>query len=168
MSIDNKTIGKIVALLVAALIFILTLQTIDDWASVGVSKGCEPFCRAVYPFFHANLLHAALNVWCLLSIVFIHDISIWRLLFSYGVAITIPNLFLYTSPTVGLSCVVFVLFGTISFEVARVLYYQIWMIVYLVLGFLFPTTNGWVHLYCYAAGFVFALLNKPIKQSNDE
>ena len=63
---------------------------------------------------------------------------------------------------------VFALFGRISFEVKRKLYYQAWMIAYLVIGFLFPNVNAWIHLYCYAIGFAVALINKPIKISKNE
>lgn len=57
----------------------------------------------------------------------------------------------------------FALFGSLSFEVGRKVYYQLWMLTYLIIGFLFPGTNAWVHLYCYLAGCLIALLNKPVK-----
>ena len=157
--------GKISALIVAILVPCLVLHGSHDWSAVGIYNGCRLSCRMLYPFYHAGLLHAALNVWCLLSVVFIYNVSLWRLILSYVIATTIPSLFLPPTPTVGLSGVVYVLFGTISFEVGRKLYYQLWMLLYLAVGFLFPNTNAWVHLYCYAAGFAVALFNKPIKIS---
>lgn len=160
---DKKKAGKISALIVAILVFILAIQCTQDWLAVGIYSGCGLSCRLLYPFYHANLLHAILNAWCLLSIVFIYDTSIWRLTLAYIIAVTIPSLFLSVIPTVGLSGVVFALFGSISFEVGRKLYYQLWMLVYLATGFLFPNTNAWVHLYCYIVGLLVALLNKPVK-----
>ena len=83
-----------------------------DWEVVGVYTGCDLYGRILYPFFHANLLHATLNAWCLLSIVFIYDIKIWRLLLSYIIAATIPIDTLgnfvdnMTLPTVGLSAMI--------------------------------------------------------------
>ena len=87
---------------------------------------------------------------------------------AYVIAVTVPvdtlgSFINIASPTVGLSAVVFVLFGSISFEVVRKWYYQGWMLLYLVVGFLFPNTNAWLHLYCYLAGLLVALLNKPVK-----
>lgn len=164
----RRKVEKVTALLTGIVVICLSLYC-KDWHSVGIYVGCEVQGRMLYPFFHANILHAALNVWCLLSLVFIYDIKMWRLLITYVIAVTIPITALsslvggMTSPTVGLSGVVFALFGTISFEVIRKWYYQAWMIGYLILGFLFPATNAWLHLYCYLVGFLVALLNKPIK-----
>lgn len=160
---DKKKAAKAISLLVSILVFCLSLQDISDWSAVGIYSGCRLSCRVLYPFYHAGLLHAILNAWCLLSIVFIYDITLWRLALAYAIAIFIPSLCLSHIPTVGLSGLVFALFGSISFEVGRKVYYQLWMIAYLIIGFVFPNTNAWVHLYCYLAGCAVALLNKPIK-----
>lgn len=160
---DKKKAAKVTSLLVSVIVLCLALQGPHDWYSVGIHLGCRPSCRMLYPFYHAGIIHASLNAWCLLSITFIYDITLWRLALAYVMATTIPSLFLSHIPTVGLSGVVFMLFGSISFDVERKLYYQLWMFLYLAAGFLFPNTNAWVHLYCYAAGFTLALLNKPVK-----
>ncbi len=142
----------------------LSLCGIDDWQSVGIYAGCGLWGRVLYPFFHASILHAALNAWCLLSVVFMYDVSRLRLLFAYVIAATVPvGAFGMAMPTVGLSGVVFVLFGSLSFEVQRKAYYQVWMLFYLAMGFVFPNTNAWLHLYCYVIGVVAGVLNKPIK-----
>lgn len=160
---DKKKAGKISALVISILVFCLALQHVDNWEAVGIYSGCGLTCRVLYTFYHANLLHALLNAWCLLSVVFIYDTSVWRLLIAYIIACTIPVVCLSDVPTVGLSGVVFALFGSISFEVERKAYYQLWMLAYLFVGFLFPNTNAWVHLYCYIVGLLVALLNKPVK-----
>lgn len=160
---DKKKAGKILALIIAILVYILAIQGTQDWLVVGIYSGCGLSCCLLYPFYHANLLHAILNAWCLLSVVFIYDTSLWRLVIAYIIAVSVPSFCLSDIPTVGLSGVVFALFGSISFEVERKAYYQLWMLAYLVVGFLFPNTNAWVHLYCYIAGVAIALLNKPVK-----
>lgn len=166
---DTRKMEKVAALVVATVIVCLSYPSTWDWQTVGIHVGCSLPGRLLYPFFHASILHAALNAWCLLSIIFTYNIKIGRLLLSYIIAVTIPidtlgsfidNMAL---PTVGLSTVVFVLFGSISFEVLRKWYYQAWMLFYLTVGFIFPNTNAWLHLYCYLAGWVIALMNKPIK-----
>ena len=86
---------------------------------------------------------------------------------AYLIAVTIPVDTLapflpFDNPTVGLSGVVYVLFGSISFDVLRKRYYQCWMLFYITVGFLIPNTNAWLHLYCYLCGLIVALLNKPI------
>lgn len=160
---DKKKAAKAMSLLVSILVFCLSLQDMTDWYAVGIYTGCGLGCRMLYPFYHANVLHATLNAWCLLSVIFIYDISLWRFFLSYIIAVTIPSFCLSGIPTVGLSGVVFALFGSISFEVQRKAYYQLWMLAYLVAGFLSPNTNALVHLYCYMAGGAVALLNKPVK-----
>ncbi len=160
---DKKKAAKAMSLLVSILVFCLSLQDMTDWYAVGIYTGCGLGCRMLYPFYHANVLHATLNAWCLLSVIFIYDISLWRFFLSYIIAVTIPSFCLSGIPTVGLSGVVFALFGSISFEVQRKAYYQLWMLAYLVAGFLFPNTNALVHLYCYMVGGAVALLNKPVK-----
>ena len=166
---DKKKAAKATSLLISIIVFCLSLQDMADWSAVGIFTGCGLGCRMLYPFYHANLLHATLNAWCLLSVIFIYDISLWRLAFAYIIAISFPVDALaclgveVLDPTVGLSGVVFAIFGSISFEVQRKAYYQLWMLAYLVAGFLFPNTNALVHLYCYLAGGAVALLNKPVK-----
>ena len=160
---DEKKAAKTTSIIASILVFCLSLQNIADWTTVGIYSGCGLGCRLSYPFFHVGILHALLNAWCTLSVVFIYDISLFRLCLAYVIAVFVPSYCLSDIPTVGLSGLVFVLFGSISFEVQRKAYYQLWMLAYLVAGFLFPNTNALVHLYCYMAGGAVALLNKPVK-----
>lgn len=156
---------KICALALGAVVCVIACVGVSDFHAVGIYSGCGVWQRLAYPFFHAGLLHAVLNVWCFVCLMFIYDISLLRVLVGYACAVAFP-LWLFPSsvPTVGLSGVVFFLFASISFEVVRRWYYQSWMVAYLAVGFLFPDTNGWLHLYCYVCGFVVALLNFPIRR----
>lgn len=159
---------KVTSLLLAVIVIALSLLKLSDLHEVGIYVGGSWVGRVLYPFFHSGIIHATLNAWCLISLVFIYNIRLQRLILAYIVAITFPidtlSLVLPISklPTIGLSGVVFFLFGSISFEVGRKLYYQAWMIFYLAVGFVFPYTNAWLHLYCYLSGFLFSLLNYPI------
>jgi membrane associated rhomboid family serine protease len=164
----TRKVEKVAAIVIALSVTVLSVVHIGDWSSVGIYSSCPLSNRLIYPFFHAGFIHAVLNAWCLLSIVFIYDVSVWRMLFAYVAAVTMPvdtfGAFLsLDSPTVGLSGVVYVLLGSISFEVARKRFFQLWMLFYIAVGFLFPNTNAWLHLYCYLCGFAFALLNKPME-----
>lgn len=166
---DKRKNEKIAALVVGVGLILLSFVGISNIQSIAICSGCGLIPRLLYPFFHVNLLHVLLNVWCLLSLVFMYDITWRRLLVSYLVAATIPvdtlGTFLSSmnTPTIGLSGIVYFLFATISFEVVRKYYYQSWMVFYLIVGFFFPNMNAWLHLYCYVAGLIYALLNKPIK-----
>ena len=155
--------GKVAALVVALVVVCIAIAGPYDWQTVGIYDGCSLSGRAVYPFFHANVLHAALNAWALLSIVFLYDRTVWRLLLAYIVAVTAPvGIMGMSAPTVGLSGVVYCLYGSLSFEVARKWYFQGWLLFYLAVGFFFPNTNAWLHVYCYAVGLLGGLLTKPI------
>ena len=119
---DARKVEKITALLISAMIVCLSFSREWDWQTVGIYAGSNMPERLLYPFFHTNMFHALLNSWCLLSIIFIYDIGIGRLLSAYMIAVTVPvdTLGYFTtmdSPTVGLSGLVFALFGSISFEV---------------------------------------------------
>lgn len=160
---EKRKNEKVASIVVSLSVIAITMFYTRDLQSVGIYSGSPFYTRLTYSFFHANILHAMLNAWCLLSIVFIYDINMIRLSLSYMSAISIPSSLLGNVPTVGLSGIVFFLFASISFEVNRKVYYQAWMIFYLVLGFIFPNSNGIIHLYCYIMGLSYALLNKPIK-----
>lgn len=131
----------------------------DDW---GVVRDCDIARRLCYSLVHASLLHALVNVWCLMSVVFIYDISLWRLLTAYIIAVSVPGFALSEVPTVGLSTVCYALMGSLSFEVRRKAYFQGWMIFYIGIGFLFPGVNAIIHVYGYVAGLIVGLLNAPM------
>ena len=160
-------VEKASAVVIALVVTVLSVFHIAGWHSVGIYAHAPLSARLLYPFFHAGVLHAALNAWCLLSLVFFYKITWKRMLVAYIIAVTVPvdtlgGFLPFDNPTVGLSGVVYVLFGSISFEVLHKRYYQCWMLFYITVGFLMPNTNAWLHLYCYLCGLVVALLNKPI------
>ncbi|WP_311561249.1 rhomboid family intramembrane serine protease [Prevotella bivia] len=159
---------KATSLLLALTVIVLSLTGFSDWSSIGIHAGGSWVGRLLYPFFHASVVHASLNTWCFICLMFIYDIKLTRVFVAYIVSVSFPidTLSSFISfpplPTVGMSGVVFFLFGSISFEVRKKLYYQSWMLFYLIVGFFFPNTNAWLHLYCYLCGVVFSLLNYPI------
>lgn len=149
------------AVLVLTVILIAFYLFADVSKTIGLHAGCSWGCRLAYPFLHASLLHVIGNCWALLSVVFIYDVSWGSLLLAYLVAITIPDAFLPASNIVGLSGVVMYLFGRVSLQAKRKIYYQAWMAFFIAFGFLFVNVAGWLHLYCYVAGLLVAALNTP-------
>lgn len=156
---DNRNISKSISLIVAVTVLAGALVYVPDWSVVGVFRGCPLIARFGYSFFHASILHAFVNVWCLLGIAFLYEVSPWRLLSAYMIALFVPDIALSDIPTVGLSCICYALLGSLSFEVKRKLYFQICMVIYIAVGFLFPAVNVAIHLYGYIAGLIVALLN---------
>lgn len=166
---DCRKNEKITALATVAACIVMALYT---WRNglhgMGICAGCDCSARLMYPFLHASLLHALINGYVLLAIVFRYDITIHRLLLAYAVAASVPADTLagiaptMRIPTVGLSGIVFFLLGSISFQVQRKAYFQSWMAFYLIVGWIMPGINPMLHLYSYIAGLIVALLNKPI------
>ena len=154
--------AKTTALIIAVLTLILSFIYIPDWTMIGVARDCPLAARIVYSLFHASPIHAIINAWCLLSIVFIYEISIWRLLIAYIVAVVVPDFLLSEVPTVGLSCVCYFLLGTLIFEVRRKLYFISCIVLYIAVGFLFPSVNAVIHIYGYIVGLMVGLLNTPV------
>lgn len=158
----------------AAVLIILTLCTFSVSASsVGISAyHASMFQRIVYPFFHAGIIHALMNVWVFLCIVFYYNTPLWKILAAYIIAVTFPITTLYSmfgveylsDYTVGLSGVCFALAGSISFNVQRKLYWQFCMAATIGFGFFFPCVNAVLHLYCYIVGLLIGILDMPIKR----
>lgn len=159
----TQNISKLVTLLISASCLLIAALYKGDWQSVGIFTDADILQRLTYSFFHASLLHALINIWCLLAIVFIYDVSSIKLLVAYLIAVVAPGCVLHNIPTVGLSAVCFALFGSIAFQVRRKLYYNACIIFYIALGFLFPLVNGWLHFYSYVAGLLVGFLSMPIQ-----
>lgn len=85
---------KAVSLLISIIVCCLALQDIQDWSEVGIFKDCGPGCRMSYPFYHVNIIHAALNAWCLLSVVFSYTMCHYGAWYSHTFP---PYLFQYSA-----------------------------------------------------------------------
>lgn len=155
-------IEKTSGLLITAAILLSAMVYVPDWSVVGVSKDCDILQRIGYSIFHASFIHAAVNAWCFVSILFLYEVSWCKMFLAYVIAVAVPDFVLSTTPTVGLSAVCFALLGMVAFQVKRKLYYNGCMALYIALGFLFPLVNGWLHLYSYVAGLLVGFLNMPI------
>lgn len=166
---ENRKTTKTICLLCGLILIILSLFDFNDWGAVGIYTNCNLIGRFSYHFFHVNLLHSMINVWCLLSIVFIYDIVIKHISLAYIIASTIPiNLIgsaipTLNTPTIGLSAIIFVLYGLLSFSVVKKLMYQGYMLFFLAVGFFVPNVSAVIHLYCYLVGCLLSLFNHLIK-----
>ncbi len=162
--------SKNTTLILSAVVLLLCLVDVT-YNEVGLFDGASWINRAIFPLFHGSIYHALLNVWCLLSIVFYYNIPIGQFICAYIVSVTIPIDFLSNiipslptdTPIVGLSGVCYTLLGKCSWRSTHKVYYNIFITINLILGFIIPNICGWLHLYCYAAGLLIGALNKPIR-----
>lgn len=153
---------KYAGVIISLSIILISLLYTPDWTSLGIRRGSDIADRLSYPFLHASFLHAAINSWCLLSIIFRYDIS-WRyLMIAYAIAVSVPDCLLFSTPTVGLSALCFASMGMILFKVKRKLFYNLYLCILLAAGFIAPGVNGWIHLYSYVAGLLVGCLDAPI------
>ena len=127
----SRVIEKNAALFIAAAVFAASFIYVPDWYVVGISSDCGFLQRLGYSFFHASFVHAALNAWCLISVLFLYEISWRRLAVAYFIAVAAPQFVLSSVPTVGLSAACFALFGLIAFQVKRKFYYNGCMALYI-------------------------------------
>ena len=152
------------ACVIASVCLLLSLKQPDFWHT-GLFPGCGIRGHLLFQFYHASVVHAALNCYCFILTVYRFKLSVFRIATALGTAAIFPVSILPAPdlPTVGLSGAVYFLFGSLSFAVARKLYWQGWMAVYLAVGLLMPQTNGFLHLWCYLAGTAFAFLEKKFR-----
>ena len=139
----------------------------------GLHAGCSMAERLAYPFLHANLLHAGLNVYVLLSAGFLYDVSPRQLLLSYLIAISFPvtqlstiNSQLSTNTTVGLSGINYALMALIIPQVAQPRPYVVTVLLYILVGFCFPNCNNLLHLYCFILALPFCMLRYHRNRNN--
>lgn len=159
---DRKA-AKAVGLILAAVVLVLEWACNIEWSAVGVCKGAGIAERLCYSLMHASFIHAAVNIWCWLSVIFIYDISWQKLVVAYLVAVFVPDFFLGVTPTVGLSTVCYSLLGMAAFQTKRKLFYNTCIAIYILMGFLFPSVNAWLHLYGYLVGLLVGVLNLPVR-----
>ena len=148
----------------------LVISIIMPATTFGLHADCSIPERLAYPFLHANLLHAALNVWVLFSAVFLYDVSPRQLILSYLIAISFPvncqfSIFNFQLTTVGLSGVNYALMALIIPQVAQPRPYVLTVLAYILVGFLFPNCNNLLHLYCFLLALPFCLL-RPCRNDN--
>lgn len=170
---------KTAALVLTAVCFVMYVAIPSQLLQqVGIREDCSVLARFAYPFFHASFVHMAVNCWCLLSIVFIYDVSCACFAIAYAIAVTYPidtfSAVIGSSllPTVGLSGVDYALLGMVSFQTKRKLYFHVFIASFIALGIIIPylcsvcgfniaTPNNLLHIYCYVAGLLVGFLNSP-------
>lgn len=147
---------KVFSLALSLIMLALVFAPVDP-KTVGLCfhASCAPYWsygNLTYSFFHANILHWLLNVWCFLSCVFLADVSFRNLLLAYLVACSVPAL--SSTPTIGLSGVCFALLGMIMWKSAnRRTYNLIIGVTVLSMVALCPkAVNNVLHIYCYLLG----------------
>ena len=157
MNIHVNTGSKWTALAMATAALVLA-----PFNGEGICIGCSWTVRLSYPMFHASLLHAFCNAWCLITLVFYYDLHFRKILTAYLVAISVPAFALSVTPAVGMSGICFALMGLTVYAVRRKAMFVSWVAVFLAVGIFVPGMAWIIHLYCFAAGLFVGLFTSPV------
>ena len=126
---------------------------------------CEALLyRLAYPFIHAHPLHAAVNGWVLLQLAFRTPLTLRRLLLAFVVAWSCPAFIAVwatasSSSVVGLSGVLYTLFGMLMPRVANHLRYNAIVALWLAAGLCATSVAVALHLYCDLLGILLSILH---------
>ena len=85
-------IEKTAGLLIALYVVICSLVYVPDWDTVGAAAGCGMLRRLGYSFFHASAIHATINAWCFVSILFLYNVTWLHMAVAYAIAVAAPNI----------------------------------------------------------------------------
>ena len=149
MNINRNTGSKWTALAIAVAAIVMS-----PFEGTGICEGCSWIARLTYPMFHANLIHAISNAWCLVTVVFLYDLPWWKIAIAYLIAVSVPTFALSTTPAVGMSGVCFALMGLSLPSIRRKLFFNAWVACFLAVGVIMPGVAWKVHLYCYITGWL--------------
>lgn len=118
-----------------------------------------------YQHFHAGFFHLVCNAWCLLTFAFCTKLKMKHYLIAFLFSALIPSCILPESThVVGLSGVLYALLGMQALKAPTLLHkaiYQVYVLVFLLAGLLFPNVSFAVHAYCYVLGLVYAFITYP-------
>lgn len=152
---------KDTALIISAIVIILSV-VMPNPTGIGMSADSPLWTHLTYQWFHSGIIHALLNVWCLLSIVFIYNVSIFRMLTAFVVSASVPASLIGDIQVIGMSGICYALLGLLSFSVNRKLYYQVYLWSAILFGLVLPNIAVGVHAFCFAIGTFLSLLTTPI------
>lgn len=128
-------------------------------SSIGLHDGCSLVDRLLYPFIHANIFHALLNLLVLWQCL--KTFPRWNSLIAfYIIAISYP--LPSENPIVGLSGLLYAYMGYIEPAVKDKMRYNLFIIIYILIGLILPNMAVGIHIYCYAVGLLWGYLNAPV------
>lgn len=114
--------------------------------------------RLLYPFLSTNVMHAMLNVYCLLGLVFVYRIKAWIIITAYLIAVTAPSPII--ANTVGLSGVIYAALGIYTLHAVRICKYLLFIALSVALmACLGSMYNTALHIYCFLIGSIISVLH---------
>lgn len=144
----------------------LAIITAALWPGEGITLNHHPTItqRILWPFCHANIFHAAANIYCLHTLWQYYRFSPWQLLTAYIIAVA------YTPPegvtVTGASGVCFALIGLLFWHVRRRWLYASCAIASAIIPALLPGIAAHTHMVCLICGTIAGTLTAPLIHSS--
>lgn len=138
-----------------ALLAVLSLFSSDGY---GLHAGCAWHERMLYPFLHANIFHALVNIYVLELCRRAMPMR-WQLAALYAIAVSYP--FSGTTPVIGLSGVVYAYMGCVMTRARNKMRFNLFVVAYLFIGMFFAVVAVRLHAYCYALGMLYGYITLP-------
>ena len=166
----SRSFAKATSLVVSLVSLLLSVAGaigLLSFDGVGILPGGPLWCRLVHPFVHAGVLHALLNVYVFLQLVFFFPLRCRHLLFAYLVACSCPVTVavwgggvsgLSVTGVVGLSGMEYVLMGWVMPGVPCRWRFNMQLFLWMSAGLVTGGVAVGFHLYCYLLGVVAAML----------
>lgn len=157
----QKKNTTLAAIIIAVVILVLSAFPLPV-AQFGLCADAGIEARVSYHFFHASIIHAALNAWSIVAIAVKYSPPLKFLLIAFIIATLIPEALLQSTPIVGLSGVCFAMLGSCLVWSHAVFNSYLYVALFLAVGFLFPQVAAILHAYAFVSGAAVALLFVPI------
>ena len=148
---------------VAALVLVTVcvfLHMACDAQDYGVYSGCPVTVRVLYHFFHGGWLHLAVNSFVFLQLVFLCDFSLTGIILAWAISSSVPVM--WDTPTVGLSGMIYAMFGMATWNARAPMAFVMCIGVYMAIGLSNPSSNVCLHLFSYIAGLIVGILLKRV------
>lgn len=136
----------------------------------GLSDTSPWWTGITYMSLHASIMHLAMNLWVLWQLM---KCMAWkRLAAAFAVGAVIPAFCLTHLPTVGMSGALFAALGMLWYRFRDFTRSQLYFGALLAFGFAAwafgAPVNPFIHLWCYAMGFIIGFLTRPSWNNGNE
>ena len=128
----------------------------------GYYYGSPIWTHFTYMFAHANLLHLICNLYAL-YICISKRINLFHV---YIIGVAVSFIAMNNIPTVGASSCVYVMLGINVYGAKRKTH--LIAVCAVLLGFLMPNVNAWIHVYSYILGMTYYAILIHIRMYNDD
>jgi len=137
------------------------LPTHQQAIDLSLTSTSPCWTRITYMFIHANPAHLIINLFSLLSLVFLANARLTQFLLSALISTTIPAAIIADTPTCGISALNFALTGIIVMHSPRWPRFMIINIIFIIPTYFMPHIASSIHLYALIAGALITYITTP-------